>query len=107
MTILRSCGRYFGPLPFCLSVRDRFFLRARGGLFALLSYKSLRDSHRQRPYPRHHAHAFGHGDRTESMQDVEQVRTLQAEVVRREQSKMLFSAPESILFLLGQPSILF
>src|SRR5713101_2237450 len=104
MTILRSRGRYFRSLLRFL-VCNWFLLHFLRQLSALLIHKGLRDSHRQRPYPRNHAHAFGYRDRTASIQDVEQVRTLQAEVVRREQRKTLLIAPDSILFFLGQPSI--
>src|SRR5258706_4665765 len=47
-------------------------------LFLLLIHASLRYSHRQRPHTRDHAHALGYGNRAASVQNIEQVRALQA-----------------------------
>src|ERR1039458_6261650 len=47
-------------------------------------FRSPRDAHSQRPHPRNHAHALSHGNRASRIEDVEQMRTLQTDVVSRE-----------------------
>ena len=45
---------------------------------------SLRDSNRQRPHTRNHSNPLGHRNRSARIQNVEQVRALQAQLISRQ-----------------------
>ena len=55
----------------------------------LLIHPGFRDSDCQRAHSRNHAHALSHRDRSARIEDVEQVRALQAKIVGGEQRKAL------------------
>src|SRR2546426_12706363 len=59
-------------------------------------FRSLGDSHRQRSHSRNHTHALGDRDRSASVQNVEQVRALQAEIISGKQRKTLFVSGQTI-----------
>src|SRR2546426_7629640 len=50
-------------------------------------FRSLGDSHRQRSHSRNHTHALGDRDRSASVQNVEQERALQAEIISGKQDR--------------------
>ena len=55
----------------------------------LLVHPRLRHSHRQRPDARDHANALRHADRSARVENVEQVRALQAQIEGRQHGKAL------------------
>ena len=65
----------------------RFWLLVGRRIAALLIHPGSGDSHRQRSYPRDHSHALGHRNRAAGIENVEQMRTLQAKIVCGEQRK--------------------
>ena len=67
-----------------------------GPIVALLVHICFRYPDSQRPNSRDNAHAFSHRNRTARVQDIKQMRTLQAEVVGTEQRKSFLVAPKAI-----------
>ena len=59
----------------------------------LLIHPRLRDAYRQRTHPRDHAHSLGHRNRAAGIQNIEQMRAFQAEIVGGQEGKPLLRRP--------------
>ena len=73
-----------------------FLLRHFCRLALLLLHIRLRNPNGERTHSRNHSHTLGHRNRAASIQNVEQVRALQAKIVGGKDRKTLFVLPPSI-----------